>query len=109
MKTLVPVPIYGTTITVCDDFTEQPTPDSNCGAGTTIAAVWHDKGDVFFTYNPNLLTLGGIVHESLHVANHIFEMKGIHADETNDEHVAYLMQWVFERLNKIIGLGGDND
>ena len=41
-----------------------------------------------------------IVHESVHIANFIFNNTGIQPSLTNDEVQAYLTGWIFEQINK---------
>ena len=106
MRHVIHVPIYHTKITLCNDYKEQPVPDTNNDGGQVIAAVWHEDGEVFMTYNPEKITRGVLAHECLHIANHICEMKFIRADVTNDEHVAYLLEWAFDELSPII-FGGE--
>lgn len=100
------VPIYQTRVYVCDDEKEQPSPDLDNDCGTVAACVWHKEGAVYMTYKPEILTLGILAHECLHIAHHIFEMKGIVADVTHDEHTAYLMEFIFTDLVKVLRLGG---
>jgi hypothetical protein len=106
MRHVIHVPIYHTAITVSNDYKEQPVPNTNNDGGQVIAAVWHEDGEVFMTYNPEKITRGVLAHECLHIANHICEMKFIKADVTNDEHVAYLLEWAFDELYAII-FGGE--
>ena len=102
MRHVIHVPIYHTAITVCNDYKEQPVPESGSIGGRLVAAVWHEDGEVFMTYDPDKITRGTLAHECLHIANHICEMKLIKADVTNDEHVAYLLEWAFDELHPII-------
>lgn len=98
MKFAIQVPIYWTSIHVCDTPEEQPIPGTEGENGTLMSAVWHQNGGVYFTYDKQTITPAIFAHEALHIVHHIFEMKGIRADVLNDEHTAYLLQWVFENL-----------
>jgi hypothetical protein len=102
MKHVINVPLYHTRITICDNYKEQPVPESGLDNGRTVAAVWHEGGEIFMTYDPSDITRSVLAHECLHIANHICEIKYIKADVTNDEHVAYLLEWAFEELDAII-------
>jgi hypothetical protein len=100
------IPMYHTHVYVCDSYKEQPYPDIDEDDGTPTACVWHKKGAVYMTYKPEEMNLGVLAHECLHIAHHIFEMRGIVADVTHDEHTAYLMEFVFDDLVKVLRLGG---
>lgn len=100
------VPIYCTRVYVCDSFDEQPYPEMEKDEAAPLACVWHKNNNVYMTYNPNEITLGVLAHESLHIAHHIFEMRMVDADVKHDEHTAYLMQFIFEDLVKVLRLGG---
>ncbi len=43
-----------------------------------------------------------LVHESTHVANMIFGMRGQAIDVNNDEAQAYLIQWVFQQCKQAL-------
>lgn len=47
--------------------------------------------------------LGPLVHESLHAANFTLFDRGVRADIVNDEPIAYLQQWIFEKMVKHMG------
>lgn len=100
------IPIYQTRVYVCDSEKEQPSPEFDKDCGTVAASVWHKDGAVYMTYRPEDLTLGILAHECLHIAHHIFEMKGVVADVMHDEHTAYLMEYIFADLVKVLRLGG---
>lgn len=40
------------------------------------------------------------VHEAFHCVNWIFDSKGISYDVKNDEHAAYLLGWIFEKVEE---------
>jgi len=48
------------------------------------------------------ITTGIIVHESIHVAYNVFHNKGIYCNPDNHEHFAYLVEYVFNKISKII-------
>ena len=43
-----------------------------------------------------------IVHEAVHIANHIFEYMEYRPDRDNDEVEAALVQWIFEKAHKFL-------
>jgi len=48
------------------------------------------------------VTNGTIAHESLHVANMIADIGGLIPDFNNDEPIAYLVQWIFDKVDEVI-------
>ena len=49
-------------------------------------------------------SLGALAHESVHAAKFLFAQKGIISSNENDEPLAYMVQWIFEKcLRKIKG------
>lgn len=44
---------------------------------------------------------GSMAHEAVHVADGVFEDLGIDSDGSNDEHYAYLVGWIVEKLVNI--------
>lgn len=63
--------------------------------GTTISTpsgviIWIDSSD----------SLGALAHESVHAAKFVFSQKGVLASNDNDEPLAYLVQWIFEKCLK---------
>lgn len=43
-----------------------------------------------------------IVHECIHIVNFIFKISNVYLDVDNDETQAYLTQYIFKELKKII-------
>jgi len=47
------------------------------------------------------ISAGLIVHEAIHIKNHIFESIGITLDPMNDEPEAYFMQWLVDFITSV--------
>lgn len=48
------------------------------------------------------LTDGIIVHECVHLVNFIYSHIGVELDINNDEHQAYLTQYIYEQIKKVV-------
>lgn len=78
--------------------------------GEIYAHSWlHRLGDKqFFVCILNFkanrkVTHGTIAHEATHLAHMILEQRGSIADYINDEHVAYLVEYITDFIYKSIG------
>lgn len=47
------------------------------------------------------MTQSIVAHECLHAAWRVFDMLGVKADKDNHEHLAYLMEWMIERVFEV--------
>ena len=54
--------------------------------------VWFDEG----------VTHKVVVHEALHLLHHIFKHRGIEYSMENDEHAAYMLEWIFEQCDNFL-------
>ena len=48
------------------------------------------------------ITHGVIAHEAMHLTNMIASLRGIEPDFNNDEHLAYLTEWIVDTVYKFI-------
>lgn len=102
-KKKIIIPIYDCplTIIVVDDLTSLNSKfntkiDDNYDA---VFFTHKDKAHVAFRPDsPDDL----IVHETVHVVNHIFDYYGVELDVNNDEHQAYLTQYIFKQIKKCL-------
>ena len=46
--------------------------------------------------------MGTIAHEAVHIANMLFEQRGITLSAVNDEPFAYLVEWIVDEIHKFI-------
>ena len=46
------------------------------------------------------MTEGVIVHEAVHVKNKVFDTVGMKNDTNNDEHEAYFVEWIYNKISK---------
>lgn len=61
-----------------------------------------NNGDLIVAFEKGKATPGIVLHESIHIVNHIFTDKGIQLDRINDEFQAYFTQWVFEQIDEFL-------
>lgn len=71
---------------------------------------WGDKQGFITIFNFNnpyrKITHGVIAHEALHVSNFLASERGIKASNNNDEPMAYLTEWVVDRIYEFINKQG---
>jgi hypothetical protein len=62
------------------------------------------KRSIVVVLNPNnafgIIDEGIIVHEAIHMKNKIFELHGVKNDVKNDEHEAYFVEYLFNKINE---------
>lgn len=51
--------------------------------------IWIESGEA----------IGACVHECVHAAKFLFAQKGIISSNENDEPLAYMVQWIFDKCN----------
>lgn len=97
----IKIPIYNAFlfIGVYDDFEELNKQYNTDATNTTDAVCWSCVNGTAVFFNKNKLKPNVIVHECVHVVNRIFKEKGIDLDIDNDEAQAYLMDYIFEKIN----------
>jgi len=96
MQKKIYIPIYGRNLFICDNFEEQKPPQED---KETLAAVWDENGEIFFTFKKCIDFGGGaLAHECLHIAHRVFKICGVKSDEDNDEHTAYLLAWIYREV-----------
>lgn len=100
----IKVPIYNTFIFVgfYDDSEELNKKYGTDSTHTTDAICWGSIGGTAVFFNKNKISQRVIAHECVHIVNYIFKEKGIKLDLNNDEPQAYLMDWVFNEVNKTL-------
>jgi hypothetical protein len=50
---------------------------------------------------PDKATHGDIAHEAVHLTNHIFRDTRVDTGYDQDEHYAYMMTWIVEKIHKV--------
>lgn len=100
-KQIINIPIYQCSIVFGGYKQLGFDEDIKTDFGTKRASCRMIDGDVWFYYSDSI---GGsiLAHEVVHMANMIFTMKGIQANETNDEHLAYLVEYIYKQLSEKI-------
>lgn len=105
-KKVINIPIYGCklTVIVCNDLKH-------------VAKIYGIKEDISsfgaFTfkdekkYREYVMALeddwrSNVVHELVHVVNHIYLDCAMQLDRNNDEPQAYLMGWLYEEIDKFL-------
>ena len=59
-----------------------------------------------FKHSNSKITYGAVAHESLHALNFIYKSRDVGLDVENDEHSAYLIDWISETLHSLINKNG---
>lgn len=57
-----------------------------------------EKKVIYGTFQKGKLNPGLLAHEVVHLVNLIFKFKGVKLDTSNDEHQAYLTEFIFESI-----------
>lgn len=100
-KRIIKVPIYDykVTIVVADDWREAKSiyPDLD---DDTNGLVLEGKNDSVIIVPPNNLSV--VVHECEHLKNCIWNYIGQNADSKNDEVDAYLVEYLFGQVSKVV-------
>jgi hypothetical protein len=66
------------------------------------SAFVFDYDDTIYVWFMDNVPLNIVVHECVHIVSFVYTMIVATKDLINDEHEAYLMQWLFEEIkNKI--------
>lgn len=71
------------------------------GASAYVSFSEENKA-LYVVFDKSKITPSLIVHESVHLVNRIFLFKGIKLDSKNDETQAYLTEYIFDKLTKIV-------
>lgn len=105
---LIKIPIYTgyLRVIISDDFEHVCKKyDVDLDAADTGAFVFTEiiKGGHKFSIvlKPNASN-GYIVHESVHLCSNIYDIHGIKPDIHNDEPQAYLTEWLYEQIEKVL-------
>lgn len=100
-KRIINVPIYDykVTIVVVDDYSEAKSiyPDTD---NDTNGLVLENKNNSILIIPPNNPSI--IIHECEHLKNCIWNYIGQKADSTNDEVDAYLIEYLFVQVSKVV-------
>lgn len=67
-----------------------------------MAQVYASDGDIYMSFDPQFLTPGLIAHECLHAAMLLFDIKGIDVTPQHDEHLAYLLEFIYQNVYDIM-------
>lgn len=100
MRQSIKIPIYNQGIDVSDEMPEKYKSD--------YKAVF-EYGSQILYYQPDFFTPAQIAHECVHIANWVCERCGILLEYRNDEALAYLVEYLFEEISKIVNQGGNCD
>ena len=92
-KKKIKIPIYNQSIVVI--ITEEENPRYKAFVDGYITALFVKKH----------LSDGIIVHECVHLVNFLYRHIGAELDINNDEHQAYLTQYIYEQIKNIINNG----
>ncbi len=63
----------------------------------------------FYIISRIFFTPAQIAHECVHIANWVCERCGVLLEYRNDEALAYLVEYLFEEISKIVNQGGNCD
>jgi hypothetical protein len=89
MKTELIIPIYQRRLEVSDSLEDT----------IAVGEVSDNDGEIFFSFKRGKKFGGAaLAHECLHIANRVFRICGVKSDEWNDEHCAYMVQWLYLEL-----------
>lgn len=64
----------------------------------------HPTDGIYVVFDKDILSTSMVVHELVHIINEIYINCGIKLSRTNDEHQAYLTQFIYEEVCKILNL-----
>ena len=92
-KIKIKIPIYNQAIFVI--ITEEENPKYK-------AYVDYIDGYITAVFVKKHLSDGIIVHECVHLVNFLYSHIGTELDINNDEHQAYLTQYIYEQIKNII-------
>lgn len=95
------VPLYHTAIIVMPPKDYVKKFPNNWHDGT-MAQVYSFEGDIYMCFDPKFLTPGIIAHECLHAAMLIFCDKEIDVTPQHDEHLAYLLEFIYQNVYDIM-------
>jgi hypothetical protein len=105
MKIKIRVPMYFAEITVLiGEYKEMilvaPNPAKPHMADTYMARTLHnfDGKKNHVVIHSRSAAISVIAHEAVHAASFIFDQIGAKADFNNDEHVAYLVQYICQKV-----------
>lgn len=102
-KKKITIPVYDhmLNVIVVNDLTSLNN-KFNTKIDETYDAVFFDyKGESYVAFRPDSPD-DLIVHETVHVVNHIFGYYGVELDLNNDEHQAYFTQYIFKQIKKCL-------
>ena len=95
------VPLYHSAVVVLSQKAYNKKFPTNWHEGCMAQTYMHE-GDVYITFDLKYLTPGGIAHECLHAAMMIFEAKGVDVTPQHDEHLAYLLEFIYNNVYDIM-------
>ncbi len=100
---IMKIPVYKCHVAIITSKDEWKKEFPNEPIGDYVIATTCTKGgDVYLYYNKDKINGGALAHECLHLVNFVFLNKGIEATLDNDEHQAYLLGWLFDKLEPIV-------
>lgn len=94
MKKKFKIPIYNTNVVVND---------KNDKSNEYDAYVDLVDNEIWLRYNKENINDGIIVHECVHIVNFLYYRIGAKLDIYEDEHQAYLTQYIYKKVKQIIG------
>ena len=100
MKKRIKIPIYNQFVWVSDKMPEKYKWD--------YAACFDFKTWTLY-YQPEYMTVQRLCHECVHIANQLCKRLLIDLDYDNDEAMAYLSEFLYERIHNIIFCKGANN
>lgn len=98
---LIKIPIYNYYIKVVlfEDYKEVNKKYNTDFSNSTDEMVYESNGGAVALFRKDKLKPNVIVQECVHIVNFLFKEKGIKLDINNDEPQAYLMDYIFEKIN----------
>lgn len=92
------VPIYNIEFYLYDDLTQIGfAPDSHFAAGLEWELA-NPTSRPKMAFRMDAITMGRIAHECSHLIFRIYARAGIEVDSTNDEHFAYLLEYLVNKV-----------
>lgn len=104
-KKTILIPIYNAKLTVVytDDIINYAKKYTNqCTESFDAFVIRSEKETLHYIAVFATSDLNTVVHESVHLVNHIFNDFYIRLDVNNDEPQAYLTAWIFTQINQFL-------
>lgn len=96
-KLLIPIYEQYLFIIIAEDFKPLEEPYSLKPTDGYLGLTFDHKKDIYVAIKPDSHP-STIAHESVHVANYLYDIVGAEVDIRNDEPYAYLIGWIVEQI-----------